>query len=81
MPAKDLQSGKRYLCCEGSSLQLVKKHRQNYSNGTLEFELLMIPVDYVSAERLPPTMPHCYFPAHTDCRCARTDLREYERPP
>lgn len=66
VPAQDLKSGERYV---GNSLPLVKKKRQHYSNGRLEFELLMMPVDFATAERLPPSVPHCYFSAHTDCRC------------
>lgn len=67
VPARQLATGERFV---GNGLSLVKRTRQQFTNGLLDFELQMVQVDLLRAEQLPPTVPFCYFTAHDNCRCA-----------
>lgn len=72
IPATELATGERFV---GTGLSLVKRTRQQFTNGLLDFELQMVQVDLPRAEELPPTVPFCYFTPHHNCRCASTSTR------
>eukprot|EP00892_Ulva_mutabilis_P001866 jgi/Ulvmu1/11680/UM008_0090.1 len=63
--ARQLSIGERFV---GSGLPLIKRTRQHFTNGLLDFEMQMVQVDLRHAEQLPPVVPYCYFNAHENCR-------------